>query len=48
MGAEFEISSSVFFDVAGIYDLTIYEEMVDSEYGTTQSINLVGMVKITF
>jgi opacity protein-like surface antigen len=47
-GAEFQISSSVFFDISGVYDLTIYEEMVDDEYGTAQSINIVGMVKVTF
>jgi opacity protein-like surface antigen len=48
IGAEFEISSNLFFDLAGMYDLTIYEEMVDSEYGTTQSINLVGGIKVAF
>jgi opacity protein-like surface antigen len=48
IGAEFEISSNMFIDLAGIYDLTIYEEMVDSEYGTTQSINIIGMVKFSF
>lgn len=48
IGLELEIYSGVFIDLAAVYDLTEYEEMIDSEDGTTQSINLVGMVKFSF
>jgi opacity protein-like surface antigen len=48
VGSEFEVSSNVFIDLSGTYDLTVYEEMVDSEYGTTQSISIAAMVKFSF